>query len=108
MGTRGGGGLFVVGDVFPPSPASPPAVPQEVTTILEASQDEGLHLTGCPVGSRLNEVPLSRRGDQGGSQRTGWGPGEWVAVKSSGKGVLGRGNSTGKAWSEGDSEDGNG
>ena len=59
------------------------------------------------MGGGLNEVPLSRRGDQGGSQRTGWGR-EWVAVKSSGKGVLGRGNGTGEAWSEGDSEDGNG
>lgn len=45
MGMRGGGGgLFVVGDVLPPSPASPPAVLQEVTTTLEASQDEGASL----------------------------------------------------------------
>ena len=79
MGTRGGGGLFVVGDVFPPSPASPPAVPQEVTTTLEAPQDEGASLSRvvcamwaagstrrpCPgVGTR--EAPRGRGGGGNG------------------------------------------
>ena len=74
---RGAGGLFVFGDVFPPSTA-PPAVPQEVTTTLEASQDEGASLGRvvcamwaagstrhtCPaVGTR--EAPRGWAGDQG-------------------------------------------